>query len=171
MLPRSGLLLASLALAACAATIPAGPTVLALPGQGKTFEVFQAEDLQCRDYAAGRVSGLAEAASQSASGNAVLGTALGAAIGALFGAGGGNAGAGAAIGGATGLLVGSSSGANAAAYAGVNAQAQYDASYLQCMLAKGNSAPTPARLRGYYAYRPYAYPVYPPGYYYYGPPY
>jgi hypothetical protein len=36
---------------ACAVT---GPTVMVLPGQGRTFEQFQADDTTCRQIAAGQ---------------------------------------------------------------------------------------------------------------------
>lgn len=39
---------AALLLAACA---PAGPRVLVLPGSGRTFEQFTADDAACRDWA------------------------------------------------------------------------------------------------------------------------
>ena len=33
------------------ATMPAGPSVMALPGSGKSFEQFQADDAVCRQWA------------------------------------------------------------------------------------------------------------------------
>src|SRR6478609_1666870 len=94
----------ALVLNACAAP-PTGPSVMALPGQGKNFAAFQQDDVGCRQYAWQQTGGAAPgaAASQSAVGSAVVGTALGAAAGAAIGAASGAAGAGAAIGGATGL--------------------------------------------------------------------
>ncbi len=44
------LLLAVVALSACA-TIPAGPSVMVWPGPGKPFEVFQSDDMACRQWA------------------------------------------------------------------------------------------------------------------------
>lgn len=51
--PRSGILSAAIALllTACA-TVPTGPSVMALPGNGKHFEQFQADDTTCRQWAA-----------------------------------------------------------------------------------------------------------------------
>jgi hypothetical protein len=46
------LTVASLALAACAATPPAGPRVVALPADGKPIQMFQQEDMECRGYGA-----------------------------------------------------------------------------------------------------------------------
>ena len=47
-------LAATLALTACA-TAPTEPTTLALPGTGKTFEQFQADEAECRRHASARV--------------------------------------------------------------------------------------------------------------------
>ncbi len=44
-------LLATLALSACAAVPPQGPTVIALPPEGKDLAQFQQEDTACRGYA------------------------------------------------------------------------------------------------------------------------
>lgn len=41
-----------LILSACATPQPIGPTLVALPGQGKAFEVFRQDDSRCRQYAA-----------------------------------------------------------------------------------------------------------------------
>ena len=142
---------------ACAVPPPAGPSVMALPGQGKNFEAFQQDDVACRQYAWQQTGGAAPgaAASQSAVGSAVVGTALGAAAGAAIGAASGAAGAGAAIGAGAGLLAGSAVGANnaAATYGGV--QQLYDISYTQCMTAQGNTVQAPP------TYAAYPYPSYP----------
>jgi hypothetical protein len=42
------------ALGACVVTPPTGPTVVALPPQGKALSQFQQEDGSCRQYAAGQ---------------------------------------------------------------------------------------------------------------------
>jgi hypothetical protein len=178
-------LAAPLALGACAVAPPAGPSVLAMPGQGKSFEAFQQDDGMCRGWATQQTGGAqpAQAATDSAVGSAVVGTALGAAAGAAIGSVAGAAGAGAAIGGATGLLLGSSAGASNAQASAGNIQYRYDAAYAQCMSAKGDSVQTPqagyAAGYGYpagypgYAYPAYPYPAYPyaygPGYGYGGP--
>jgi hypothetical protein len=47
-----------LALGACAVPPPAGPSVMALPGQGKTFAAFQEDDVACRQYAAQQTGGV-----------------------------------------------------------------------------------------------------------------
>ena len=156
-------------LSACVVAPPSGPSVMALPPQGKPFDRFQQEDAICRGYAS-QQSGGSEAAANAqnnAVGSAVLGTGVGAVLGALVGSASGNAGTGAAIGAGAGLLVGGSAGASGASHSVYGMQAQYDTAYTQCMYAHGNSvqsAPT-----GYAAYppaypAPYAYP-YSPDYY------
>ena len=42
---------AALVVAACA-SIPTGPNVLVLPGNGKSFEQFQTDDAVCRQWSA-----------------------------------------------------------------------------------------------------------------------
>jgi hypothetical protein len=75
-----------LLLTACA-TVPEGPSVMALPGTGKAPQQFNADDAYCRQIA------LQQSGGSSANQNAVdrevrsatLGTLLGAAAGALIG--------------------------------------------------------------------------------------
>jgi hypothetical protein len=128
-------LISVLGLGACAVQPPQGPLVMALPPQGKSFEVFQADDATCRGYAYQQTGGAssAQAANNSAVGSALVGTALGAGLGAALGSVGGALGAGAAIGGATGLLAGSAIGAGNAQVAGGSVQARYDTAYTQCI--------------------------------------
>ena len=161
-----------LALAGCAVVPPSGPTVMALPGQGKSFETFQRDDYTCRGYAQQQTGYQqpGQAGTNAAVGSAVLGTAIGAAAGAALGAVAGNPGAGAAIGGATGLLGGSAVGANNAAASEYSLQQRYDVAYTQCMYARGNSVQSPpAAYAAYpapgYGYPGYAYPAYAPGFY------
>ncbi len=124
------------------ATVPRGPSVLALPGYGKTFEQFQADDAVCRQWAAQRI-GLSpqETVSQNTVTGAAIGTVIGAGLGAAIGAASGSPGTGAAIGAGSGLLVGTASGAEAGQYYGWQAQRRYDIAYTQCMFAKGNDIP------------------------------
>lgn len=137
---------APLALAACAASPPPGPSVLALPRPGEDFARFQAQDASCRNFASSAV-GFAtpgQAATDSAIGSAAVGTALGAAAGAAIGSVSGNLGAGAAIGGASGLLLGSAVGANNAQVSSAGLQQRYDMSYTQCMVAAGYTVQQPS---------------------------
>jgi len=153
-------------LGACA-TVPSGPTVMVLPGGGKTFEEFQADDGLCRQWAfqqSGTSPG--QAATQSGVTSAIIGTALGAAAGAAIGAAVGNPALGAAAGAGGGLLFGSATGVNAAGYSGAAVQQRYDVAYQQCMFAKGNQIPgvirSSASRRGTAVASPYPPPPPPP---------
>ena len=169
----------ALALGACAVAPPTGPTVMALPGKGKSFDTFRQEDASCRQYAEQQIGYMqpAQAANNAAVGSAVVGTALGAAAGAAIGSVSGNMGAGAAIGGAAGLLGGSAIGAgNAQASAG-DLQQRYNIAYTQCMYSSGNTVVSRPPGYGYgygggypapaypypSPYGPYYGPAYPPG--------
>jgi len=127
-------------LAGCAQT-PMGPTVQVMPGPGKSFDAFQADQANCKGYAAGQVQGQADAANQQAVGAGVLGTVLGAGLGAAIGGAAGNAGAGAAIGAASGAGMGAAYGANGSSYAQMSIQQQYDNAFSQCMYARGEQVP------------------------------
>jgi hypothetical protein len=135
------LIMTLLAFSGCA-TLPTGPSVRVLPGQGKSFEQFQSEDVICRQWA-GQQTGISaqEVADQSTVSGAAIGTAVGAGVGAAIGAASGHAGTGAAIGAGSGLLFGASAGADSGRYYGYEAQRRYDIAYAQCMYAKGNQIP------------------------------
>ncbi len=156
---------ATVSLAACA-TMPTGPSVMALPGEGKTFEEFRADDAVCRQFAYEQVGGVTgqEAAQRSAATSALVGTALGAAAGAAIGSASGDMGAGAAIGAGAGLLYGSAVGSSYASGSYYETQRRYDNAYLQCMYLKGNQVPgyrrTTRPKRSYYPPPPP--PDYPP---------
>ena len=132
---------ATLALAACA-TVPAGPTVGALPGSKKSWDQFQADDASCRGYAVSVSGSPNDAAAQAGVGSAVAGTLIGAAIGGLVG---GNQGA--AVGAGMGLFTGSAVGVGNAQAAGSVTQQRYDSAYYQCMYGLGNRVPAPRWLR------------------------
>jgi hypothetical protein len=128
-------------LSACT-TVPTGPSVMVLPGTGKPFDQFQADDAACRQFAlqsAGITRG--QAATGTMVTGAAVGTAVGAAAGAALGAAAGNPAIGAAAGAGAGLLGGT---AVAGGYADANVhsvQQRYDVGYMQCMYAKGNQIP------------------------------
>jgi len=124
-----------LVLAGCAVT-PAGPTVMALPGTGKTFDRFRADDAACRQYAYQQIAGTAQAGEQAAVQSAAVGTAIGAVAGAALGGS-----RGAAVGAGTGLIVGSAAGSSANYSYGYQAQRAFDHAYLQCMYAAGHRVP------------------------------
>lgn len=130
----------AMTLVACASA-PTGPSVAVMPGDGKTFEQFNADDAVCRQYASNQNSGAVESANNKAIGTAALGTLIGAAAGAAIGNSHQGAGAGAGV----GLLAGSAVGAGEAQHGTNSAQRSYDISYSQCMYAKGNSVPTTMR--------------------------
>lgn len=130
-----------MSLAGCV-TVPLGPSVAVMPAPGKPFEVFVADEMLCRSYAAQQV-GLApyQATEQSVLGGAAAGTVLGAAAGAALGAAAGDPKVGAAAGAGGGLLVGTAAGAGSGSDIGWRLQWRYDVAYQQCMYAKGNQVP------------------------------
>jgi hypothetical protein len=159
-----GLLVPGILLTGCA-TIPTGPSVMVLPGSGKPFEQFQADDALCRQWAF-QQTGIApgDASTRSGVGSAVVGTIVGAGLGAAIGAAAGNPALGAAAGAGAGLFGGSAVGASAA-YASASAvQYRYDAAYQQCMYAKGNQIPAAVQAPPRPARSVYAPPPPPPGY-------
>jgi len=155
---------AALALGGCVVAPPSGPSVMALPGEGRSFEQFRNDDFECRQYAGGQTGGTPQdAAVNSGIASAAVGTAIGAAAGALIGGH-----EGAAVGAGTGLLIGSTAGVGAANASGYTLQQRYDMAYTQCMYAKGDKVPAAEsaphyRRRAYYSAPPPPPP--PPGYY------
>ncbi len=125
-----------LTIAGCT-TIPDGPSRMALPGTGKSFEQFRYDDNSCQQYGS-QQSGISpsKAGNDSMAKSAVVGTVVGAALGAAVGGSGG-----AAIGAGTGLLVGTAEGSNAAAVSSGVTQQRFDNAYIQCMYAKGHRVP------------------------------
>ena len=135
-------LLASPILLAACASIPSGPSHLALPGSGKSFEQFHMDETTCRQYARDQLGGETpdHVAAESGVRSAAVGTAIGAVAGAVI-----NGRRGAGVGAGTGLLFGALVGSDNAARSGYEAQRRYDYSYLQCMYAKGNQVPVAGR--------------------------
>jgi len=146
-----------LAISACT-TVPTGPSVLVLPGEGKPFEQFRADDIECRQFASSQIGGetASNAATDSGVRTAMVGTAIGAVAGAAM-SGGRGTGAGAGM----GLAMGSMAGAGAANASAYSMQRRYDIGYMQCMYAKGHRVP---ELERYAPRRAPAYiPPPPPG--------
>lgn len=129
--------LGGLVLAGCAG-VPTAPSVMVLPGTGRTFDEFRADDAWCREYAFQQIGGRSreQVASSAAVQNAAVGTAIGAVAGAAIG---GRDAAG--VGAGMGLIVGSASGAEASRGAVYGSQRQYDHTYVQCMYARGHRVP------------------------------
>ncbi|MGU7783611.1 hypothetical protein [Burkholderia sp. PU8-34] len=146
-------------LVSACAYVPTGPTVMALPGTGKSFDQFRVDDANCRQYAFQQSGGVTagQASTASAVGSAAVGTAIGAAAGAAFGGG-----RGAAVGAGAGLLGGSVVGAGAAQGSAYEVQRSYDYAYLQCMYATGNRVPMPGGMSGGYSGAQRAAPPMPP---------
>ncbi len=152
------------ALGACSVAPPSGPSVVAMPGPGKTFQQFQQDDYNCRGYAQSRMGNPGQDAANAqnnATTTAVAGTVIGAVAGAALGSLGGNVGAGAALGAGAGLLGGASVAGNNTQAAADSLQRRYDIAYAQCMVGNGET------IQGGPAPSPYGYaaPPPPPGYY------
>lgn len=138
---RSSLLGLSL-LGACT-TMPTGPSVMVLPGTGKSFDQFRLDDAECKQFAFDQVGG--KTANQAATESGVASAAVGAAVGAVAGAAiGGHRGAG--VGAGTGLVVGGLAGTGASQSSAYGTQRRYDIGYQQCMYAKGHHVPVSGRL-------------------------
>ena len=128
-------------IAGCATPPPSGPSVMVLPGSGKSFDEFRFDDNDCRQFASSQIGGTtaAQAQTDSAVKSAVVGTAIGAAAGGLMG---GNSGAG--VGAGIGLAGGALAGTGASQQSGYSLQQRYDFGYQQCMYAKGHQIPMAA---------------------------
>lgn len=138
---RCALLCAPLALGACV-VMPTGPSMMALPGTGRGFEEFRADDNDCRQFAGSQIGGTTaeQAAVDSGVRSAVVGSAVGAAAGAAI-----DGSSGAAVGAGVGLLFGSLAGSGAANASAYSLQRRYDMAYVQCMYAKGHKVPVSRR--------------------------
>ena len=139
---RAAPVLLALLLASCA-TIPTGPSIMALPGSGKSFDQFRGDDVYCKQYALEQVEGTTanQASVRSGVGTAALGTLVGAAAGAAFGGA-----EGAAIGAGSGLLGGTLMGSGTARASGDIRQQRYDIGYTQCMYGKGHRVPVSGQI-------------------------
>ena len=149
---------AALLLGACV-SMPPGPSVMVLPGTGKSFDQFRADDMACRQYASRQVGGGTPDSAAEASGvkSAAVGAAVGAAAGAIVGGR-----QGAATGAGVGLIGGSVAGAGAAGGSQRILQQRYDTAYIQCMYAKGHKVPTTGRYEGGFRGAPSSYSSAPP---------
>jgi outer membrane lipoprotein SlyB len=155
---RYSALLALLMVSACT-TLPTGPSVMVMPGTGRSFDQFRANDAECRQFAFGQVGGATpdQVVVDSGVKSAIVGTAVGAAAGAALG-GHNGAGAGAGI----GLLVGSVAGVGASEASAYGLQRRYDNAYIQCMYTKGDRVPVSNRFASASNPRTYSSPPPPP---------
>jgi hypothetical protein len=142
---KTALLVPIVFLAGCAAA-PTGPSVMVLPGSGKSFDQFRFDDNECKQFASGQVGTTAEQAQMdSGAKSAVAGAAIGALAGAAIGRSGHATVAGAGLGGAGGAIAGTGTGSSSAR----TVQQRYDNGYQQCMYAKGHQIPMAGRYDGY----------------------
>lgn len=170
-------LLPLLALGACAVAVPTQPTVTAMPGHGRSWDQFLADNATCKSYAATQMPGAQQATAQThdqTATTAVAGTALGAGLGAALGSLSGNVGIGAALGAGFGLLGGAAVANGDTQTASESLQGRYDIAYAQCMVGHGETIEQPVA-QPVYVEPPVIYtppPVFfPPAPYYYPPPY
>ncbi|MGH8807120.1 MAG: hypothetical protein ACREX0_04500 [Noviherbaspirillum sp.] len=135
---RLMMLVPATALSACTVMPPNEPSVMVLPGTGKSFEQFRADNEICKQFAYSQVAGRSPESSAIDSGvrSAALGTILGAAAGAAI-----DGGRGASVGAGAGLALGGLSGTAAAETSAYRLQQRYDIGYQQCMYAKGHRIP------------------------------
>ncbi len=148
---------AALALGGCA-TVPTGPTVMVLPGQGKNFEQFRQDNMICRQYAYDEIGG--KTAQQTTNESTLKSAGVGALLGGALGAAAGH-GRGAGIGAASGALMGTAIGSSNGYGDAYGVQRRYNNAYEQCMYAKGNRIPVAGERNGYRGHREY-YPPPPP---------
>jgi hypothetical protein len=133
---------ATLTLAACA-TAPNGPSVMSLPGSGKSFDQFRIDDMDCRSFAQSQIGGTT--ADESARKMGIESAAVATVVGALAGAAvGGHKGA--ATGAAVGIVGGGLAGVERGDTTASNTQRRYDTGYIQCMYAKGHQVPVQGNL-------------------------
>jgi hypothetical protein len=149
---------AALLFAGCT-SIPTGPSNMALPGTGKAFDQFRADDGGCRQYAYDAIGGHTASRAQQESGiaSAVAGAAIGALIGGAVGGG-----HGAAIGAGVGGGAGGIAGVSAADASGYESQRRYDQAYTQCMYGRGHRVAVNGRSASAYYPSTAAAPVYYP---------
>jgi hypothetical protein len=147
------------ALGACATYAPTGPSAMVLPGTGKSFDQFRADDMECRQYASLQAGSQDQAATDSTVKSAALGTAVGAVAGAAMG---GRDGAGAGAG--MGLIAGTLAGTGAGSASAREMQRRYDIGYQQCMYAKGHKLPVSGGMAARPGYRPQSGYGSPPAY-------
>lgn len=129
-------------LCACTTVAPNEPSVLVLPGTGKSFEQFRADNDICKQFAQEQTGNRTPdgVALDSGVRSAAVGTILGAAAGAAI-----NGRRGAGVGAGSGLALGGLAGTETAETSTSRLQQRYDFGYEQCMYAKGHRVPVSSR--------------------------
>jgi hypothetical protein len=134
-----------------APTGPQGPSMAVLPGTGKTFADFKADDKECRQFASDSIGGPKSAAGEAAKalGITAVGAALGAAVGgAIGGTHTERHGYGVPVNAQTGTAIGVAGGAATAMNThnqdANNDQVRYDHAYVECMYANHERVPSSA---------------------------
>lgn len=127
--------------------LPNEPSVLVLPGRGKSFEQFRTDNEVCKQFAQEQVGEQTPERMGTDSGvrSAAVGTILGAAVGAAI-----DGGRGASTGAGAGLALGGLAGTGAADRSASRLQQRYDIGYQQCMYAKGHHIPRWDGLMSYF---------------------
>lgn len=125
-------------LGACTTVPPNEPSVLVLPGTGKSFDQFRTDNAACKQFAQEQTGGRTpdSAAFDSGVRSAAVGTVLGAAAGAAI-----NGRHGAGVGAGSGLALGGLAGTETGQSSAERLQQRYDFGYEQCMYAKGHRVP------------------------------
>jgi hypothetical protein len=140
--PYRCLFLLPLILLGACTVMPSGPSAMVLPGSGKSFDQFRADDFSCRNYAQLQVGNSAQQTSvDSGVRSAALGTVIGAVAGAAM-----DRGHGAGVGAGTGLAFGTMAGLGAGEGSGYSVQQRYDVAYMQCMYSYGHRIPVAGRM-------------------------
>lgn len=116
---------------------------MALPGSGKSFDQFRADDFDCRQFANSQVGGSTpnQTAIDSGAKSAAVGTLLGAAAGAAI-----DGSSGAGVGAGVGLAFGALAGMGASQDSAYVLQRRYDIGYVQCMYSRGHKVPVSGQL-------------------------
>jgi hypothetical protein len=149
---RLGLFLPAMMLGACTVLPPNEPSVMVLPGEGKSFDQFRADNEKCKQFAFSQGGGATPQSNAVDSGalSAMVGTILGAAAGAAI-----DGSQGAAAGAGAGLVIGGLSGTWTGEVSAARAQQRYDIGYQQCMYASGHRIPMSGGLMSDFFHRDY----------------
>lgn len=136
-------------------TLPTAPSVMALPGAGKTLAEFRADDFACRQFASVEAGG-GTSSQAGNTGSAAIAAPSGTEAGAATNRDQGPAGSAGA-----GLAAGAAAGTSVSPDATHDVQRSYDGAYMQCMYSKGHRVPVGGALPTVNPPADYV-PLYPP---------